>query len=71
MAQTEESLEPADKIVEKPITKKLGSTLLIRIREDDRRLFEEASRADGYVHVSKWIRVILGKAVERALKRST
>lgn len=54
----------------KPMTKKMGGTLLIRLVESDRVLFEEASKADGFTHVSEWVRHKLRSAAKRSLKKT-
>jgi uncharacterized protein (DUF1778 family) len=51
--------------------KKSGGTLLIRLKEEDRQLFERASKADGFTHVSEWVRHMLRKAAKRALASET
>ncbi len=55
-------------MTDKKMTKELNGTLLLRLREEDRKLFEEAAGAAGFTHVSEWVRHRLRDAAKKDLK---
>jgi uncharacterized protein (DUF1778 family) len=53
------------------MTKELNGTLLLRLRQADRELFEEAANAAGFTHVSEWVRHRLREAAKKDMKSAT